>query len=80
MHSLPASPSYVAARFDLRKSLPAPSVEVDADDESVFSGSFGLRSVGKIRITAYVIAAARPTIPTMYATRSSSPRASSTAA
>ena len=42
---------YVAARFDLRKSLPPPS-ESGGCDDSCLSGFFGFRSVGKIRITA----------------------------
>ena len=42
---------YVAARFDLRKSLPPPSASGGCDD-SCLSGFFGFRSVGKILITA----------------------------
>jgi hypothetical protein len=57
-------------RFDLRKSEPAP-VPPFAGDVSDFAGlaggssPFGFRSVGKILITPYVIAAARLTMPTM---------------
>ena len=70
---------YVAARFDLRKSLPPPSVLGGCDD-SCSSGFFGFRSVGKILMTAYVIPAEIARIPQMYTTRSSRPRASSKAA
>ena len=73
--SAPASPErfarYVAARFERRKRLPELS---PPGGVSGAPGFFGLRSVGKILITANVIAAARPTIATMYTTRRASPR------
>ena len=44
-----------------------PPFSGDVADLAGLSGSspFGLRSVGKILITPYVIPAARPTMPTM---------------
>ena len=57
---------YVAARFDRRKRRPPPlsSPRFDAGG-SVSEGFFGFRSVGKILMTPYVIAAARPTMAEM---------------
>ena len=52
----------------------------ESSGSSGASGFFGFRSVGKILMTAKVIAAARPTIAAMYTTRSSSPRTSLKAA
>ena len=41
------------------------SVPRFVSESSGLSGPFGFRSVGKILITAIVITAARPTMPTM---------------
>ncbi len=55
-------------------------VESPEDGLSGLSGFFGFRSVGKILITANVIADASPTTAVMYPASRSSPRASSKAA
>jgi hypothetical protein len=75
------SGSEVASRFARRKRRPwrdsLPRFDAGGSGPSGFDG---VRCVGKILITAYVTAAARPTMIVMYAASSSRPRSFSKAA